>query len=168
MRRRPYHQVFLAALLSSCFLQSGVASDWPQWLGPDREGVWRESGLLGRFPKGGPTILWRTPVGPGNSGPAVAGGRVYVMDREPLPAVNQNPTPGGRSSSPGKERILCLNETDGKQLWSHAYDCSYTFSYRTGPRATPLIHEGRVYTLGAMGISVVSMRRAAACTGPKT
>jgi outer membrane protein assembly factor BamB len=73
------------------------------------------------------------------------------MDREPLPAVSQNPKPGARSPSPGKERILCLSETTGKQLWSRAYDCPYTFSYRTGPRATPLIHQGRVYTLGAMG-----------------
>src|SRR5262249_4031766 len=96
-------------------------------------------------------ILWRTPIGPGNSGPAVSGGRVYVMDCEPPPAGSPNPTPGARSASPGKERILCLSESNGKQLWSHAYDCPYTFSYRTGPRATPLIHQGRVYPLGAMG-----------------
>ena len=57
---------------------SALGRDWPQWLGEDREGVWRETGLLERFPAGGPKVLWRAPLGPGNSGPAVAKGRVYV------------------------------------------------------------------------------------------
>jgi outer membrane protein assembly factor BamB len=73
------------------------------------------------------------------------------MDREALPLPAVNPNSGARSQSPGKERVLCLNEADGKVVWSHAYDCPYTFAYRTGPRATPLVHDGRVYTLGAMG-----------------
>ena len=61
---------------------AGRAADWPQWLGADRDGVWRETGLLEKFPKGGPKVLWRVPVGTGYSGPAVVGDRVYVMDRE--------------------------------------------------------------------------------------
>src|SRR5262249_30686531 len=48
-----------------------VSADWPQWLGEDREGVWRETGLLERFPASGPKVLWRAPLGAGNSGPAV-------------------------------------------------------------------------------------------------
>ena len=57
------------------------ADDWPQWLGPQRDGVWRESGLLEAFPKSGPVIAWRTSIGSGYAGPAVANGRVYVADR---------------------------------------------------------------------------------------
>ena len=53
------------------------ADDWPQWRGPMRDGVWREDGVLEQFPPEGPPVRWRTPVGPGFSGPAVAGGQVF-------------------------------------------------------------------------------------------
>src|SRR5262249_33146335 len=58
------------------------ADDWPQWLGPRRDGVWRETGILAKFPVGGPKVVWRVDLGAGFTGPAVAGGRVYVMDRQ--------------------------------------------------------------------------------------
>src|SRR5262249_48231309 len=58
------------------------ADDWPQWLGPQRDGVWREKGLVDKFPPGGPKALWRVPVAAGYGGPAVADGRVYLMDRQ--------------------------------------------------------------------------------------
>src|SRR5262245_33796963 len=86
------------------------ADDWPQWLGPQRDGVWRETGILERFPENGPKIRWRVPVGPGYSGPAVANGRVYVTDRR-LPEGVTNPTDGFvKTSVRGKERVLCLDE----------------------------------------------------------
>jgi outer membrane protein assembly factor BamB len=127
------------------------AVDWPQWLGEDREGIWRETGLLERFPADGTKVLWRAPLGTGNSGPAVAKGRVYVMDRQPALGANGKPVTAEKGKSPGKERIVCLSPTDGKLLWERAYDCPYTIAYRNGPRVTPLVHKGRVYTLGAMG-----------------
>jgi outer membrane protein assembly factor BamB len=128
------------------------ADDWPQWLGPQRDAIWRESGILDRFPAGGPKVRWRTPIGAGYSGPAVANGRVYVTDRV-LDQGVKNPRNAFDSKSriPGKERVLCLDEKNGGVLWKHEYDCTYQISYADGPRATPLIHEGRVYTLGAMG-----------------
>ncbi len=130
----------------------GVCSaDWPQWLGEDREGVWRETGLLERFPAGGPRVLWRAPLGPGNSGPAVAKGRVYVMDRRPALGAGGKPAPAEKGKTPGRERVVCLGAADGKPVWEHAYDCPYSMAYRSGPRVTPLVHKGRVYTLGAMG-----------------
>jgi outer membrane protein assembly factor BamB len=129
----------------------GRGADWPQWFGPDRDGVWRETGLLERFPTGGPKVVWRTPLGPGNSGPAVARGRVYVMDRQTPPAADGKPAAAERGKSPGKERVVCLGESDGKLIWEHSYDCPYTIAYRTGPRITPLVHQDCVYTLGAMG-----------------
>ena len=59
---------------------SARADDWPQWLGPRRDSVWRETGVVKSIPAGGLPVKWRTPVGLGYSGPAVAGGRVFVMD----------------------------------------------------------------------------------------
>src|SRR5206468_3349691 len=71
------------------FAASAVhADDWPQWLGPRRDGVWRESGILKRFPTNGPSIRWRVPIGAGYSGPSVAGGRVYVTDRQLAPKTS--------------------------------------------------------------------------------
>src|ERR1700751_1359447 len=64
----------LACVLSSA---SAFADDWPQWLGPKRDGVWRETGILDKFPIEGPKVRWRHAVGGGYSGPAVADGRVF-------------------------------------------------------------------------------------------
>src|SRR5262245_7791345 len=87
------------------------ADDWPQWQGPKRDGVWRESGLLEKFPQAGLKTLWRKPIGPGFTGPAVADGRLYVMDREgeQLPKGKE----GAKTPLGGKERILCLDANDG-------------------------------------------------------
>jgi outer membrane protein assembly factor BamB len=115
------------------------AEDWPQWLGPQRDSVWRESGVLEKFPAGGPRVLWRTPIGSGYSGPAVAQGRVYLMDR--ISGA------GGQD----EERVLCVSETEGKILWQQAYPCEYKMSYPAGPRTTPTVDQGKVYTLGAAG-----------------
>ncbi len=125
--------------------------DWPQWLGPQRDGIWRETGILDTFPSEGPTVRWRTPVGLGYAGPAVAGGRVYITYRL-LPEGTRNPANAfQRGTIPGTERVLCLKEEDGSVLWKHEYDCPYTVSYPYGPRTTPVVHEGKVYTLGAEG-----------------
>jgi outer membrane protein assembly factor BamB len=125
--------------------------DWPQWLGPQRDGVWRETGLLEKFPEGGPKVRWRQKIGQGYTGPAVAKGRVYVMDREVAPDAKKPSSEFARGNIAGKERILCLNESDGSTLWTKEYDCPYTISYASGPRTTPIVHDKKVYTLGAEG-----------------
>ncbi|MGH7172657.1 MAG: PQQ-binding-like beta-propeller repeat protein [Gemmataceae bacterium] len=127
------------------------ADDWPQWLGPQRDAIWRETGILDKFPEGGPKVRWRTPIGAGYSGPAVAKGRVYVTDRLLAKGAKKPANPFRSPPVAGKERILCLSEKTGELLWKHEYDCTYQIAYADGPRATPLIHDGRVYTLGAMG-----------------
>jgi outer membrane protein assembly factor BamB len=128
------------------------ADDWPQWLGPKRDGVWREKGILDKFPKDGPKVKWRVDVGGGYSGPAVAGGRVFLTDRVVAPGAKE-PTNAfdQKTAVPGKERVLCLDEANGHQLWKHEYPCVYQVSYASGPRATPLVDGDRVYTLGTMG-----------------
>lgn len=127
------------------------ADDWPQWLGPQRDAVWRETGIIEKFPADGLKFRWRVPVGGGFAGPAVAKGRVYVMDRQLAKNASNPSNPFARGEIPGTERVLCLNEADGKIVWQHQYDCPYTVSYASGPRVTPVVHDGKVYTLGAEG-----------------
>ena len=127
------------------------AEDWPQWLGTKRDGVWRETGIVEKLPTNGFTYRWRTPIGGGYSGPAVAKGRVYVMDRQLAKDAKNPKSAFDRSTIAGSERVLCLNEADGKILWQHEYECPYTVSYAAGPRVTPAVVEGKVYTLGAEG-----------------
>jgi outer membrane protein assembly factor BamB len=151
LRLPPRWRGLLAFVVLSCLGPGARADDWPQWLGPQRDGVWREKGILDKFPKGGPKVRWRAPVGGGYAGPAVAGGRVYVTDRVLAPGVKDDSNPFKKARSPSKERVLCLDEASGKVLWKREYDCTYTIQYPSGPRATPLVHAGKVYTLGAMG-----------------
>jgi outer membrane protein assembly factor BamB len=113
--------------------------------------VWRETGILQNFPAGGPKIRWRMPVGAGYSGPAVAQGRVYLTDRQLKTGGPGQADPFNRARIDGNERVLCLDEKDGKVIWSKEYDCPYSISYAAGPRATPLVDGGKVYTLGAEG-----------------
>ena len=125
--------------------------DWPQWMGPQRDGVWRESGIVDKFPAGGPPIRWRVPIGAGYSGPSVTAGKVFILDRETSPGVSRPANPFARLSIAGNERLLCLDESTGKQLWVQAYPCDYTMSYNAGPRAAPTVEANRVYTLGGEG-----------------
>src|SRR5258708_6947766 len=129
------------------------ADDWPQWLGPQRDGVWRETGIVEKFPASGPKVKWRTPIGGGYAGPAVAGGKVYVTDRILAPGAKNPESPFNKKVTiAGSERVLCLDVADGSVLWEYKYDCPYAgLSYASGPRTTPLIAGGKVYTLGAMG-----------------
>jgi outer membrane protein assembly factor BamB len=141
-------------LLSLLLLLVGVgnarADDWPQWLGPQRDSVWRESGILEKFPAGGPKVKWRVAIGGGFAGPAVAAGRVYLTDRLPADAASGN-NPGGRERLGGKERVWCFSATDGKVLWKHEYECPYQVAYASGPRCTPTVAGDKVYVLGAEG-----------------
>ena len=126
-----------------------LADDWPQWMGPKRDNVWRETGIVEKFPAGGPKVVWRAKVAGGYSGPAVANGKVYVGDFvSPLDPKNESYE---RTSLNGTERVVCLDEATGKQLWTFEYPMRYTVSFPTGPRVTPTVNDGRVYFVGAEG-----------------
>lgn len=142
MPRRTFSQTAAALGLSLLVSTATRAEDWPQWRGPNRDGVWNETGIMETFPAGGLKISWRAPVGRGWSSPVVAQGRVYLTDVQVM-----RPT--------AQERVLCFAEADGQLLWSHEYGVAYpdwAFDPNAGgPRATPIIRDGRLLTLGALG-----------------
>ncbi len=140
-------------ILGTMFLTplSGLADDWPQWLGPKRDGIWREKNILTTFPKKGLKYNWRVKIGAGYSGPAVADGRVFITDRRLQQGVENPRNPFGRRAVPGTEGIICIDEKTGKVLWKKEYNCPYEVSYPAGPRTTPVVDGDKVYTLGTMG-----------------
>jgi outer membrane protein assembly factor BamB len=148
MRRLPFRSLLAVLILAP----AAAADDWPQWMGPNRDAVWKETGILEKFPAGGPKKLWSTPIGGGYAGPAVAAGKVYVHDRQLAPngAKPANDF-DSKTTIPGTERVLCLDAKTGKELWKHEYDCPYQVSYASGPRCTPTVAGGKVYALGTMG-----------------
>lgn len=123
---------------------AALGDDWPQWRGPGRDATWRDAGKIRVFPPGGLEPRWRVPVGWGYSSPVVAGGRVYLTDAELV---------GLRA----RERVHCLDERTGKPLWVHAQDVPYAdrgfidANNKSGPAATPIVQDGRLYSLGRCG-----------------
>ncbi len=111
------------------------AADWPQWLGPRRDGSTTEKVAPW---KGALQVLWRQPVGEGHSSPVVAGGRVYLHTR-----VN------GEDA----EALQAFDAKDGKPLWKTSYPrAAYKGLFGSGPRATPTVSGGKVYALGITGV----------------
>lgn len=115
-----------------------LADDWPQWRGPGRDGVWKETGIVDEFSADKLEAKWEAPISSGYSGPTVADGKVFVTDRIVEPVQ--------------QERVLCFDAMKGRKIWEHAYDCVYrNVSYQAGPRASVAVDEGRAYSLGTMG-----------------
>jgi outer membrane protein assembly factor BamB len=120
----------VAAALS-CALNASAA-DWPQWRGPNREGVSSEKV---KWPAGGPKVIWKASVGTGFSSVSVSHGRVYTMGNE------------GE-----KDTIWCLDAAKGKPVWQHTYDSALNPQYyEGGPGATPTVQGGRVFTISKWG-----------------
>jgi outer membrane protein assembly factor BamB len=131
----------IASLAAALLLARELrADDWPQWGGPRRDLVWRETGIVRKLPTDGllPRV-WSAPLGEGYAGPSVAAGRVYVTDLV------------DRAGAKATERALCLDAATGKELWKHSWEVEYRIDYPAGPRATPGVDGDRVYVLGAMG-----------------
>ncbi|MGL6097004.1 MAG: PQQ-binding-like beta-propeller repeat protein [Fimbriiglobus sp.] len=125
------------------------AADWPHWMGPTRDNVWREAGILDKFPAGGPKVLWRVPLAGGYAGPAVANGRVFAADFVTGTVLNDGNF--GRKPSPGQESFKAFDAATGKELWKHSFPVTYAISYPAGPRCTPTVDGDKVYFLGAEG-----------------
>ncbi|MBX7168546.1 MAG: PQQ-like beta-propeller repeat protein [Pirellulales bacterium] len=126
----------VAAVCSSTVPAS--AEDWPHWRGPRGDGSWHAPPLADRWPEAGLTTRWQMAIGGGYSGIIATAGCVYTMDRQTEPAEC--------------ERVLCYAADDGHLLWQHRYPVEYgKLDYGNGPRAAPTFHDGRIYTLGAVG-----------------
>ncbi len=112
------------------------AADWPQWRGPNRDGVSLETGLLQEWPKGGPPKAWTVKgCGGGYASVVVAGGFIYG---------------GGRKDK--QDHVWCLNEKDGKEVWSVPFTDANQGSKEEGVRGTPTVAGGRVYCVSGGGV----------------
>ena len=120
------------------FALSGTmrAADWPQYLGPTRNGVYTGPPLNEKWPAGGPRVVWKKAVGAGLSGPVVADGKTILFHRV-----------GDR------EVVEALNASTGATVWQYGYPTTYRddFGFDEGPRAVPVVSAGIVYTFGAEG-----------------
>lgn len=126
----------IVLLLEAPHSAAQAAREWPQWRGVDRAGIWEGVKLPPRLDAGAIRVRWKEPIGPGYSGIAVALGKVYTLD----------------SPRKGRERVVCLDGAEGKTLWTHEHDVEYgDMDYATGPRSTPTVEAGRVFTIGAVG-----------------
>lgn len=117
-------------------LQTATVTDWPQFLGPDRNGVYRGPALAESWPSGGPRVVWQKQVGEGFSGPVVAEGRVILFHR-----------------LANREIVESLDARTGASQWKFEYPTTYRddFGFDEGPRAVPVVANGTVYTFGAQG-----------------
>src|SRR5260370_24520181 len=117
------------------------ADDWPQWLGPQRDGVWRESGIVEKFPASGPKVKWQKPIGGGYAGPAVAGGKVFVTDRVLAPGAKNPDSPFNKKRTIGRrEPLLCLHQAHRSVLLEYKYHCPYLrLTPPPGPPTAPPI-----------------------------
>jgi outer membrane protein assembly factor BamB len=128
----PWFRSLLVLALCGSF---AAADDWPQWLGPRRDGSsaekvapWKEA----------PKVLWSQPAGEGNSSPVVAGGRVFLHTKV---------------KDKDEEEVVAYDAATGKEAWRTAYPRGKSiFLFGNGPRATPTVADGRVYTLGISGL----------------
>ncbi len=112
-------------------------SDWPQILGPNRNGIYSGPDIVASFPRSGPASLWTRDVGAGFAGPAVAGDRLILFHRVK-----------------GRETVEAMEAGTGKTIWTFDYPTTYRddFGFDEGPRAVPVIADGRVFTHGADGM----------------
>ena len=129
--------VLLVAAVLWCFADSlpSFGDDWPQFLGPNRDGQTASQGFATSWPKDGPKEIWRAPGGVGMSGIAVQGDRLVTM---------WNSTRG--------QVVAALRTSDGKQLWATSVAANYKNGQGDGPRATPTIVGDRVFSYSGQGV----------------
>ena len=113
-----------------------MAADWPQILGPNRNGFCPAKDLADTWPKEGPPVVWQKKIGTGFAGPVVADGKLVLFHR-----------------LGDQEAIECFDAKDGKPLWKFDYPTAYRddFNFDPGPRAVPTIADAKVFTYGAEG-----------------
>ena len=124
--------ILLLLSLSTVLINAG---DWPQWRGPDRNDLSKETGLLKQWPDGGPKLAWLfKDAGLGYAGYSIAGGKLFTM--------------GARAE---KEFLIAVDVKDGKELWSTPIATTLKNGWGDGPRGTPTVDGKLVYALGGQG-----------------
>ena len=130
------HRITAISILLLLTCQAAHSQDWPQFLGPGRNGVYAGQ-LPAAWPKPGIEVRWKVDVGQGFSAPVVARGRVILFHRREKQAI-----------------VESLEEDTGKRIWSATYPTDYRddFGFDEGPRAAPAVAGERIYTFGAEGV----------------
>ncbi|MBI2807274.1 MAG: PQQ-like beta-propeller repeat protein [Planctomycetes bacterium] len=113
---------------------NATTRDWPQWRGPNRDGVSTEINLLTAWPKDGPKKLWEAKTGEGFASVAIAKGRAFTIFQDG-----------------GNESVVAWDANSGREVWRFSYPCAYTNSYGNGPRSTPSVDGKFLYSVGATG-----------------
>ena len=113
---------------------SAWAEDWPGFMGPNGDGAVTKAGLARTWSAGGPKVLWTVDIGPGFGGPAVAGGKIYLLDR----------------ISRQSDVLRAYDIKTGKEEWSASYDAPGRVSH-PGSRSTPFVDGDHIYTVGTFG-----------------
>jgi outer membrane protein assembly factor BamB len=126
--------------LAVCLALAGPAllsaADWPQWRGPNRDDISKDTGLLKTWPAGGPKLRWTCETtGRGYSGPAVVGDRLYIL--------------GSRDEK--TDLVICLDTNTGLEVWATEFAPFFENGWGGGPRGTPTVADGLVYALGPRG-----------------
>lgn len=139
-------RVLLLAVLLLCLAQQALAQTaaiWPQWRGPNRDGISKETGLLKQWPAEGPPLVWKaTGAGAGYSSFSVSGGKLYTL--------------GLRGD---REFVIAFDVATGKEAWATAHGGAFRNDRGNGPRGTPTVDGDRVYALGGNGdLSVLDAR----------
>ena len=129
-------RLFFVSVLTALAASTLAAADWPQYLGPERNGVYQGPPIASTFGAGGPRIAWRKTIGQGFAGPVVVGTRVLLFHRVK-----------------DEEVLESLDAATGMTQWRYAYPTAYQddFGFDAGPRAVPVVANGVVYTFGAEG-----------------
>ncbi|MFC1736944.1 PQQ-binding-like beta-propeller repeat protein [Candidatus Hydrogenedentota bacterium] len=169
--------IFVVSLLTvitlAAFAGPSASANWPQFQGPDRNGVSNETGLLRSWPEEGPKTLWKMPLGIGFGSPAIVDGKVYVLDRTGQKKGNKQ---GGRGHGQGgrnrpaedkpkgekprgerskvsneKDVFRCLDLETGKELWKLEFANPGGINKFDGSRGTPTVSGDRAYCVGLMG-----------------
>jgi len=134
----------LYALGLAVLATAASASDWPQFLGPNRNGSTTDGRLARNWPPEGPKLLWECKLGAGFASCVIDGGKVYILDR-----IHEKTAAG--EAKPAQDILRCIDLQTGKEAWSLAYDAPYEPLSYPGSRGTPCVDDRFVFTLGGGG-----------------
>lgn len=139
----------LCAAASASDIESADGADWPQFRGPERNGISQETGLLDAWPDDGPPEIWRRPLGEGYSAITVVGNRLYTMYG--AEAETESEGEGGEGEAEAREFAAAFDRDTGEELWRTDIGAKHDTEFGNGPRSTPTVAGDTVYVLGSLG-----------------